>query len=128
MKVFIVLIACLVASAYSRQVIVRYVDPEAIRIHPEVIRIQRPLIDPVPPKRSFLGEAFNQVGELAADTVDTAGRIAQGIVEVPATLVSKTVEEAGKGAAKALRETGNVAARAVEHVEHGIDNMFSGWD
>ncbi|XP_045467083.1 uncharacterized protein LOC123675677 [Harmonia axyridis] len=118
MKVFVVLFACLVASAYSRQIVIKYVPEDGV----SPVEVQ-------PPKeKSFISEAVSGVGDLAANTADTAGRIAQGVVEVPATLVSKTVEEAGKGAAEALRETARAAARAVEHVERGIDNIFGSWD
>ncbi|XP_045464722.1 uncharacterized protein LOC123673973 [Harmonia axyridis] len=119
MKVFIVLIACLVASAYSRQIVIKYVPED------EIVPGQP---SEQPKQKGILSIVATQVGDLAADAADTAGRVAKGIVDVPATLVSKTVSEAGRGAAEALRETGRAAAEAVEHVERGIDNIFGGWD
>ncbi|XP_045467989.1 uncharacterized protein LOC123676248 [Harmonia axyridis] len=122
MKVVIVLLTCLVASAYSRQIVIKYVQQPESDGGASTVDVQKPK------ERGILSDAFHEVGNFVADTADTAGRIAQGIVEVPATLVGKTIEEAGKGAAKALRETGKAAEKAVEHVEHGIDNIFGGWD
>ncbi|KAK9881056.1 hypothetical protein WA026_014401 [Henosepilachna vigintioctopunctata] len=124
MKVLVILSVLFVASAYSRQIVIRreIVDDSA-QENPIIIQT-----DPQPqPKQqgNIISDLFRKAAQITSATAEGVGNIAQGALQGTASFGQGVVNGAQKAISGALENTGDVAAKFSNGVEHEVDNWWN---